>query len=69
MRADIQIITAALLGTAAYKNGNKCIPAQDAELLEMFRGREIGETPEGEASTIHLLKIWQKAWHEANLSA
>jgi len=67
MEAVRQIITAAVLGTQAFTNGARCIPAHDPELMSMLKGRPLGETPAGEASTIRLLEEWANAWHAANL--
>ncbi len=69
MKASGQILEAALLGTAAFNESRKCVPAHDSTLLEMFVGRDVGITPAGEASTVAILKAWSKAWHDANLAA
>lgn len=63
-----QILEASILGTLAFKNGLKRAPFYDAELKKFFIGREIGETPKGEASSIEIMNAWTKAWDTANLS-
>ena len=63
-----QILQASVLGTIAFKSGKKCVPAWDNDLAKMFIGRQVGQTPKGEASTIEILKAWTTAWHNANLS-
>lgn len=48
------------LGTRAFHEGKSSVPAQNKEVLEMIRGKEIGEgTP--------ILKAYSKGWHQANL--
>lgn len=63
-----QLEEAKTLGAKAYENGTISAPAKDPELLKFFEGRMPGQTPEGEASTVEILKAWSKAWHEANLA-
>lgn len=67
-------LTAAVLGTQAFKNGKKCVPAQDAEFCaligstsEELRALKVSE-PERRALTIRLLDDWLEAWHAANLA-
>jgi hypothetical protein len=64
-----QILQASVLGTLAFKSGKKCIPAHDADLMNMLSGRMIGQTPKGEASNIQIMKAWTNAWHNANIAA
>jgi len=69
MRAKDQIFQAAVLGTAAFKNGVKCTPCLDNQLMSMLAGRQIGETPKGEAKSVKLMKVWTENWTLANLAA
>lgn len=68
-----QILIASLAGTAAYNRGESSAPCQDAEFMprfaDMIHGREIGYTPDGQASTIAILKAYGTAWHAANADA
>jgi hypothetical protein len=49
------------LGVTAFKNGLKCIPAADKNLLEnCITGCQVGES-------IPYLKAWTEGWHDANL--
>jgi len=68
MIANNQIFEASVLGTLAFKNGIKRSPALDKELKKFFVDRKIGETPEGEASSIDIMKAWTNSWDAANLS-
>lgn len=63
-----QLKAAADFGRATFLAGGKCIPAFDARLMAMLGGRYIGETPDGEASSLDIMKAWSGAWHEANLA-
>lgn len=65
MREVEQILTAAVLGTIAFKNGKKRVPAYDKELLKLLKGRNVGETPEGEASSVRIMQEWTNAWEAA----
>jgi hypothetical protein len=65
MNAKTQIIAAAVLGTKAFHNGIKCAPYRDKELMELLKGRMIGQTPEGEAGTVRLLAVWTENWKMA----
>ena len=59
-----QIKKAESLGFTGYKN-NKKAPCQCKEVTAMFGERKVGETPEGEASTIEILDAWNRGWHKA----
>ena len=59
-----QIKKAENLGFAGYKN-NKNAPCQCKETTEMFEGRKVGQTPQGEASTIEILNAWNRGWNKA----
>lgn len=63
----MQIIEASVLGTEAYKAGKPAAPALSSELSKMFEGRKFSETPEGEASTIDLMKAYTQAWNDAKV--
>ena len=63
-----QILEASVLGTIAFNNGIKRVPHFDLELSKMFKGRFIGITPKGEASSINIMKAWLQGWDAANLS-
>lgn len=53
---------AAVLGTKAFHEGRKSIPAQDNELLQL-----IAQNPNKEiGSSISLLTAWSIAWHLSN---
>lgn len=56
---DQQLSDAHELGLSSLARGKEQ-PAQDGELLKMFTGREVGKTPEKEASTIDLINSWIK---------
>ena len=62
-----QLLEASALGTLAFKNGLKRVPALDKELYKFFSGA-IGETKKGEASSIEIMKAWINAWDNANLA-
>ena len=55
---------AAELGKKAFLNGKKSIPAHDAELMQMLKGRSVGE-----AYNTEIMDAWLKAWNEENLKA
>jgi hypothetical protein len=65
MNAKTQIFAAAVLGTKAFHNGIKCAPYRDKELMELLKGRMIGQTPEGEATTVKILTTWTENWNMA----
>ncbi|BBI90610.1 hypothetical protein HYO65_gp218 [Tenacibaculum phage PTm1] len=62
---DQQFQQARLIGMNDYKNGIIRASAQSTELNKMFIGRNVGETPEGEASSIDLMKLWYAGWDKA----
>ncbi|MEB2158963.1 hypothetical protein VDS42_19125 [Xanthomonas campestris pv. campestris] len=64
-----QLDKAAQLGAAAFAAGKMCVSAHDPAVLLMLKGRRVGETPEGEAGTVEILKAWSGAWVAANLAA
>ena len=69
MKAVDQIKFATDFGRATFHANDKCTPAFDARLMAMLRGREIGSTPEGEASSTDIMDAWSAAWHRENLAA
>lgn len=68
MIANNEIFEASVLGTLAFQNGIKRAPALDKHLKKFFIDRKIGETPEGESSSIDIMKAWLNSWDAANLS-
>ena len=58
-----QITTAETFGMIDHQQGINA-PCQSKELMRMMDGRQIGETPKGEASSIALLDAWYKGWNE-----
>ncbi len=60
------ILEASVLGTAAFSEGRKAIPALDRGLMGLI-GRIPAGAPMG--SSIPLLEAWSRAWHAANLAA
>lgn len=50
------------LGTQAFKDGKKRIPAQDVNLEELLRGLVVGQSKP-------ILETWTEAWDKANLAA
>jgi len=63
VKATKQLQTAEELGRKAFNKTIMCVPAKDKDLLDMLVGRKIGETPEGEASTVNIMKAWMKGWY------
>jgi hypothetical protein len=63
-----QILEASILGTLAFNNGLNRAPFYDTELQKFFKGRGVGETPKGEASSISIMKAWTNSWDAANLA-
>lgn len=61
-----QRLQASVLGTRAFQEGRPRVPALDAELLAMFKGRTVGAIPEGEASTAQMLRDWLASWDAAS---
>ena len=62
---NTQITTAETFGMISFENGKMRVAAQSKELMEMFTGRNIGQTPTGEASTTELIKSFYKGWDNA----
>lgn len=55
------LLTAATLGTIAFNEGRKAIPAQDQEMMNLIAANEGYALP--------LMKAYHAAWHAANLAA
>jgi hypothetical protein len=65
--SQIQTVSAEILGTEAFNKGMKRICAFDSDLSKLMIGRNVGETPKGEASSISIMKHWYTGWDNANL--
>lgn len=68
MNKQSQLNHAQDLGLQAFQNGITRTPIYDKELMKMLEGRTIGETPEGEATSIQLMNAWFKGWDKGNLT-
>lgn len=55
---------AAQLGKAAFEAGKARVPAHDAAVLELLKGKPVGDK-----DTLPILKAWLRAWDKANLAA
>lgn len=66
---NTQILQAATYGTMAFNAGKTATPCHDRNLMEMLKGRSIGEKREEEATSIELMDAWSKAWHAANMAS
>ncbi len=64
-----QLVLASYLGTLAFFTGKKASPCLDGDCMAMLTGRDVGVTPEGEASTKDILDVWARAWHSANTAS
>ena len=60
-----QITKAETLGMVNHENGTMRAQAQSKDLMEMLRGRNIGQTPQGEATTKELMNAWTNGWDKA----
>jgi len=63
-----QILQASLLGTIAYQNGMPMAPCLNKELDKMI-ALCSWVTPQGEASSMEIMKAYTKAWTAAHISA
>lgn len=61
MSIETKILAAAVLGTIAFNEGKKRIPAMDKNLEPLLSGNQIGEG-------IPVLKAWLESWDAANLA-
>ncbi len=60
MTTQEAIATASVLGTLAFKDGKKAIPAHDKNLMAL-----IGENSTHMGWAIPVLKAWSKSFHAA----
>lgn len=67
--SKFQIQKAADLGIKAFNDGKPSAPCACTELMNMIGTRQIGETPEGEASSVEIMKAFSNSWITANLAA
>ena len=56
------VMSAAILGTIAYRQGRARVPGADAELNDLIKGLSFKET-------VPVLKAWMNSWDAANLAA
>jgi hypothetical protein len=63
-----QLILAEALGNRAFNSGMKRICAMDKDLNKMLLGRNIGETPKGEAKSTSIMIRWYNGFDKANLN-
>jgi len=64
MKNTQKIQKASELGTKAFNEGRKSIPAWDNDLRDLQKS-----LPMGDVLTIKLLQAWIRAWHSANASS
>ena len=64
MTTQSAIFAASVLGTLAFKEGRKSIPAHDPELLKVIEQHDLKEI----GDCIPILKAWASAWDAANLA-
>jgi hypothetical protein len=64
MTTEIAIISAAALGTKAFKSGKKCIPCHDSQLMALIDQNENKEM----GASLPIMKAWMKSWLAANLA-
>lgn len=64
MKTETAILTAAVLGTKAFKKSRVCVPAHDPELMKVIASHEKKEM----GASIPILKAWTDSWHAANLA-
>ncbi len=57
-----EIQRAADLGTKAFERGASCVPALDAGIIDLIRGKKVG-------TTLPIWDAWTRAWTVANLAA
>jgi len=62
MQANTQ--AAKTFGAIAFAAGIKCAPCLDRNMMEMLKGRQLGDK-----RTAQELKAWLSGWHQANLAA
>lgn len=62
MKTENQIVSAAVLGTMAFKAGLPRVPVKDTRLTRILAGKKTGEN-------IPILRAWIESWDAANLVA
>jgi len=62
-----QLDKARELGAQASAKGSPQSPSLNSELMSMFEGRAVGETPENEASSIALMIAYNDGFVAENL--
>lgn len=63
-----QLNKAKTLGKDSFHAGKQSAPCLSAELMTMLEGREVGNTPANEATSIEIMRSYANAWHHENLS-
>ena len=63
--AKQQLMMAHTYGMEDYESGIMAAPAQSTKLMKMLTGRQIGQTPKGEASSKQLMTAWTDGWYRA----
>ena len=63
-----QIEQATRYGKQAYKDGLPVAAVMNSKLMEMISARSVGETPDGEASTVDILQAYTMGWTIVNLA-
>lgn len=66
MNAAQQITRAVELGVTAANSQRELAPYKNGDLMALIVGRPVGVTPEGEASTLEILRAYTSAWNTAN---
>lgn len=66
MKTNEFTIRARDLGTAAFRDGRKCVPIQDPALHRLLV--EATNHPDFSDSLETLLRAWSAAWHAANVA-
>jgi hypothetical protein len=64
--ADNLAVEAYALGSKAFRNGRKCIPANDTALMALIEKHKNGQTF---GWTIPIFRAWSRAWHAGNTFA
>lgn len=64
MKTETAIFAAAVLGTIAFNEGRKAVPAHDKALMDIISQHEDKEF----GACIPILAAWTKSWHAANLA-
>jgi hypothetical protein len=64
MKTETAIVTAAVLGTIAFKSGKKCIPCHDSNLMSLIDQHENKQM----GASLPIMKAWMESWLAANLA-